>query len=296
MAFLYPFSHRTAERLRALPGPGGTHRWLAQVASGLRHVLSADRCFTFQRECCDAFVRHRPVPDAEIEAAVEFAYAGQPVARVNFGRQPVDWPDPNPALITQVLADVAPAFDAERDTGLAARDVLPHLFRPGELVCTGRNTERAMVRPLEETLADADWLQFIVVNPMRERSALNHRGQPSPRCQNNTRTRRYLVAEFDDPALTKAQQARLLTQLAAFAPLVLVVDSGGKSLHGWFRVDRYNARDQVRFFGAACLLGADPTRWDLCGWLRMPGGLRVVAGVPAVRQRIVHFHPEAAHA
>lgn len=295
MAFLYPFSQKTAERLRAMPGPGGTHRWLAQVASGLRHLLSADKCFAFLRRCCDDFVVHRPVPDAEIEGAVEFAYAGRPAAQINFGRHPVDWPEPNPALIAKVLADVAPAFDVERDSGLAASDVLPRLFRPGELVCSGRNTERAMVRPLEETLADADWLQFIVVNPMRERTALNYRGKPSPRCQNNTGLRRHLVAEFDDPNLPKAQQARLITQLATFVPLVLVVDSGGKSLHGWFRVDRYNARDQVRFFCVACLLGADATRWDICGWLRMPGGLRVVEGVPAVRQRVLYFKPEAAH-
>ena len=296
MATLYPFSHRTAERLNAMPGPGGTHRWLAQVASGLRHLLSAEQSFAFLRRCCDEFVVHRPVPDAEIEGAVELAYAGRPSAQVNFGRHPVDWPEPHPALIAKALTDALPAFDVEADTDLAASNILPRLFGPGELVCTGRNTERAMVRPLEETLADADWLQFIVVNPMRDRTGLNHRGKPSPRCQNNTGLRRHLVAEFDDPSLSKEQQARLITRLNAFVPLVLVVDSGGKSLHGWFRVDHLNARDQVRFFCVACLLGADPTRWDICGWLRMPGGLRVVEGVPAVRQRVLYFNPEVAHA
>jgi phosphoglycolate phosphatase-like HAD superfamily hydrolase len=75
-----------------------------------------------------------------------------------------------------------------------------------------------------------------------------------------------------------------------------VVDSGGKSLHGWFRVDGLNTRDQVRFFWVACLLGADPTRWDVCGWLRMPAGLRVVNGVPATRQRIIHFNTDTANA
>lgn len=296
MAALYPFSHQTAERLRAMPGPGGTHRWLAQVASGLRHLLSADQSFAFLRRCCDRFVVHRPVPDAEIEGAVELAYAGRPAAAVNFGRHPVDWPQPSPNLIAKVLVDVPPSFDAAGDTGLTARDVLPHLFRPGELVCTGRNTERAMVRPLEETVADADWLQFIVVNPMRGRTALNHQGKPSPRCQNNTGLRRHLVAEFDDPTLSKAQQVCLITRLATFVPLLLVVDSGGKSLHAWFRVDALSVRDQVRFFCVACLLGADPTRWDICGWLRMPGGLRVVEGVPAVRQRVLHFNANTPHA
>jgi hypothetical protein len=294
MALLYPFTHRTAERLRAMPGPGGTHRWLAQVASGLRHLLNADESFAFLRRCCDEFVVHRSVPDAEIEGAVEFAYPERQTAKLNFGRHPVVWPESNPTLIAKVLAGVLPAFDVEHDTGFAAGDVLPCLFRPGELVCAGPNTDHAMVRPIEETIVDAHQLQFIVVNPMRDRMALNYMGKSSPRCQNNTGLRRHLVAEFDDPTLSKTQQARLITQLASFIPLILVVDSGGKSLHAWFRVNQINARDQVRFFCVACLLGADPTRWDICGWLRMPGGLRLVESAPPVRQRILYFNPEAA--
>ena len=49
MAELYPFSNRTVELLRAPPAPGQTHRWLAKVACGLRHVLDADTCFAFDR-------------------------------------------------------------------------------------------------------------------------------------------------------------------------------------------------------------------------------------------------------
>jgi hypothetical protein len=142
---------------------------------------------------------------------------------------------------------------------------------------------------LSATLADAHLQQFIVPNPMRGRFALNFRGKPSPRCQNNTGQRRHLVIEFDAPTLTKPIQAVLLSKLAELVPLVLVVDSGGKSLHGWFRVDHLGLRDQARIFGVACLLGCDPTRWDICGWLRMPGGLRVAEGAPSIRQRIVHY-------
>jgi len=295
MASLYPFSQKTAERLSAMPGPGGTHRWLAQVASGLRYVLSADACFKFLRRCCDDAVSHRAVPDSEIAAAVDFAYGGHEVAKVNFGRGPVDWPDPDRILIDRVLAESSPAFDAQADTNLGPADVLPALFRPGELVCSGRTEWRAQVRPLEDTIADAPWLQFVVVNPMRGEQAVNSSGTVSVRCQNNTAMRRHLVAEFDDRSMSKSQQAQLIGKLATLAPLVLVVDSGGKSLHAWFRVDGMSARDQGRFFYVACLLGADPSRWDICGWLRMPGGLRVVEGAPSVRQRILHFNPKSSH-
>ena len=147
----------------------------------------------------------------------------------------------------------------------------------------------AMVRPLDAVIEDAALLQFIVVNPMKGVIATNQEGNPSARCQNNVRARRHVVAEFDDPALTKRMQAQVASALGQSAPLVLAVDSGGKSVHAWYRVDGMTDREQGRFFAAACALGADATRWDVCGWLRMPGGLRVVNEVPQKRQRILYF-------
>jgi hypothetical protein len=291
MAELYPFSNHTVELLRTMPPPGQTHRWLARVACALRHVLNADACFDFLRRCCDAGVTHRAVPDAEIEDAVDFAYAGDGTPRAVTPSRSLEWPPVSLALIERVLCDTPPLFDPGTDTGYTARDILPCLFYPEELVCVGPDASSAIIRPLPATLADAEFMQFIVPNPMRGRSALNYRGRLSPRCQNNTGPRRYLVLEFDGPTLTKPIQAVLLSRMAQLAPLILVVDSGGKSLHGWFRVDQFGLRDQARLFATGCLLGCDPTRWDLCGWLRMPGGLRRVEGVPSVRQRVVYLAP-----
>ena len=76
--------------------------------------------------------------------------------------------------------------------------------------------------------------------------------------------------------------------LAEAAPLVMAVDSGGKSVHAWFHVEGMGRQDQARFFAVACLFGADPTRWDICGWLRMPGGTREKADGSRVRQKILY--------
>lgn len=294
MASLYPFSQRTAERLAAMPGAGGTHRWLAQVASGVSQVLTPQKCFDFLRRCCDEHVAHRRVPDREIEGAVEFAYSDHSGAEaVNYGRRALEWPEANPDVIRKVLETVEPVFDGETSTGLRPGDVLPHLFRPGELVCTGADSERATVQPVEDVLTDAEGLQFICLNPMRGSLAVNHSGRPSARCQNNVMARRYLVAEFDDASLAKRSQAQLATALADMAPLVMAVDSGGKSVHAWYSVEAMSRQDQARFFAVACLLGADPTRWDICGWLRMPGGLRVKPDGARVRQRILYFNDRA---
>ena len=293
MAQVYPFSQRTAARLAEAPVAGETHRWLAQVASGVSQVLTAQKCFEFLRRCCDVHVAHRPVPDREIVAAVDFAYGsgvqGSGV-QANYGRRAIEWPDQNEEVIRRVLETVEPVFDGETSTGMRPSDVLPHLFRDGELVCTGADSDRATIRTVENVLCDADTLQFICVNPMRGSLAVNHAGRPSARCQNNVMVRRYLVAEFDDASLSKFQQAQLASALGDMAPLVMAVASGGKSVHAWYAVEAMTRQDQARFFAVACLLGADQTRWDICGWLRMPGGMRVKQDGSRVRQRILYWN------
>jgi len=291
MAKLYPFSRKTAQLLESMPEPGHTHRWLVRVACGLRHVIDADTGFAFLRHCCDRFVAHREIPDREIEDAVDFAYGGDGNPKPGAVSESIDWPEMNQALVEKALNTTEPLFDPAVDTGLSSREVLPALFHPNEFVCVGPTARTALVRSLNATLSDAALQQFIVPNPMRSRSALNYRGNPSGRCQNNTGLRRHLVIEFDVLTLTKQMQAQLLSKMASFVPLVLVVDSGGKSLHGWFRVDHLGLRDHVRLFFVGCLLGCDPSRWDICGWLRVPGGTRQVNGTPSIRQRIVYFKP-----
>lgn len=284
MANIYPISQKTVALLQNPPEPGNTHAWLPRVAGGLRHLLDAGGCFRFLRHCCNTYVRHRTVPDSEIRAAVEFVYGRSRGA----GPKPYAWPEPDPDLTARTILATHPLFDVGRDPGLAPAQVLRRLFQPGELVCVGAESSSALIRPLEDCLADAHLQQFIVVNPMRGSRALNKEGQSSCRCQSNVLLRRHLVAEFDDLSVTKPDQARLISKLATFLPLVLVVDSGGKSLHAWFRVEGVSVRDQARFFATACLLGADKSRWDSSGWLRMPGGLRVVQGLPSIQQRILH--------
>lgn len=288
----YLLSQRTIQRLAAMPGPGGTHRWLAQAAGGLRYALAPERCAEFLRRCCDDFVTHRDVPDREIEDAVSFVYGLNGERRQLTGGS--RWPAASPAAIARALEITTPLFDGQTDTGLKASDVLPLLFRPAELVCAGDVVNGAVVRPVEQVLADADTLQFICVNPMRAVKAVSHAGRPSARCQNNVLLRRHLVGEWDDASLTKRQQAQLASALADMAPLVMAVDSGGKSLHAWYAVETMSEHDLKRFFSVACLLGADATRSDICGWLRMPGGLRLKADGSRVRQKIVYWDADAA--
>lgn len=274
------------------PKQGETHAWLARAAGRLKQHVSAKRCFEFLREVCDVYVQHRDVPDAEIDAALKFVYADVPdKKRLQRGIAP-KFSQCDSGLIEKKLKDTLALFDPEVDTDLTAAEVLPRLFSPGDLICGGLIKTHAKIQTVQDWLKVAGDYQFVVPNPMRGAHGLNKLGKKSARCQSNVRYRRLLVAEFDDKALSKAMQAQLLSALDRIVPLKLAVDSGGKSLHGWFQVDHLSERNQVRFYMAACALGADPSRWDICGFVRMPGGTRKESmedgSEVLIRQRIVY--------
>src|SRR5262249_29861436 len=69
--------------------------------------------------------------------------------------------------------------------------------------------------------------------------------------------------------------AALLWTLAALAPLHLVVHSGGKSLHGWFKFQGATESQLDRFKSKALTLGAcSSTLSTPSQFVRMPDGTR----------------------
>ena len=290
MARLWPFSESTVRLLERPPEAGKTHRWLARAAGGLAAggMVTRESCVRFLRDVCGDWVSHRAVPEREIESAVRLAYDG-PAARGG-ARKPaaVKWP-PFDAAERAFAALAEPLFDGVTDTGMTADEALRGLFAPGELVCAGLRCECPVIRPVEVWMLRASDAQFVVANPMKGFDGLTKEGKPSARCQSNVGARRYVVAEFDDPDFGKPAQARVASALAEALPLRMVVDSGGKSLHCWYDVRGVACGEAAAFFAAAVKVGADATRWDPCGWVRMPGGLRRKADGTAVRQRVVYW-------
>ena len=131
--------------------------------------------------------------------------------------------------------------------------------------------------------------RFLVPNPMSGPMGETLDGKTSARCLGNTGSRRFLVVEcdfteehdrplFDHLHATDGTIADLcatiLGQLAQFAPLVMAVHSGGKSLHGWFSVLKEPEANLKRFMRWACLYGADKATWTRCQLVRMPCGVR----------------------
>ena len=123
---------------------------------------------------------------------------------------------------------------------------------------------------------------------MTARTGKTRDGRDSWRCLENTGRRRFLVVESDTG--TKPEQAAILARLAKLwdaIPLVLVVDSAGKSLHGWFDVRNVSERRTRLWFEMAVMLGADPHTWTRCQWVRMPGGTRLFGDGTTKRQEIL---------
>jgi hypothetical protein len=127
---------------------------------------------------------------------------------------------------------------------------------------------------------------LIVPSPMSDYDGLTKSGKVSKHTLANTGPRRYLVTEFDSGS--PDDQAALISHLGGFAPLVMVLSSGGKSLHAWWNCVGTNDELQLRFFRYAVSLGADPATWLRSQFVRLPQGWRADKDT---LQQVYYFNP-----
>ena len=125
-------------------------------------------------------------------------------------------------------------------------------------------------------------LALIVPNAMKSVWGTTQGGRESQRCLANVGARKFLVVEQDQGS--EDEQASVIHYLGGFLKLMLVVHSGGKSLHGWFYVE---GLEIGWFMNSACQLGADGSMRSSIQLARMPDGTRE----NGQRQRIIYFDP-----
>lgn len=273
MAELLPYHPKLVALLQENPAKGHGHHWFYKLSLHLRHYHNKKQAFSMLRACADSW-GDRVVPDAEIWKAVEKAFSCSGEERDDVITW--EWPRPDKDAIYEVVRNTE-ALEL-RDTGATTEQILAALFAPDELVCAGLSNESAGVETRDGILRYKDGaskLQYIVPSPMTDRKGVNKNGSASSRCLANTGRRRFLVVEND--CGTKIEQAHILNHLASVSehvPLRMVVDSGGKSLHGWFDVRRLEEPVIRAWFSYAVYLGADVHTWVRCQWVRMPGGTR----------------------
>ncbi len=213
------------------------------------------------------------------------------------------WPKANPARIAPIMQEgpsvvgltlLSPGPLDEEDAGRNAAPIVQALFAdadvPNPLLCIGKSSHEFATRPLSGLLKRGLLAncQFIVPARMTARTGKTKTGKESEHTLDNTGARRFVVVEFDTG--TADEHAARLWHLAGYAPLALVVHSGGKSLHGWFSCHGQAEGGLHRFMRYAASLGADPALFrNRSQFVRMPGGTRV----GGCRQSVFYYAPDA---
>lgn len=168
--------------------------------------------------------------------------------------------------------------------------ILRTLFPGDPLICIGKNSYEFWTKRISQFGRGVEFVQFIVPSPMSKPTGKIKDPEPggpteSAHTLDNTAARRFAVVEFDDG--TSDEHAAILWHLTEFAPLVMAVHSGGKSLHGWFYVDGEDESMILRFYRYAVCLGADYHTHLKSQFVRMPDGRRS----NGVRQAVHYFNP-----
>ncbi|MBX3739983.1 MAG: hypothetical protein KF712_03250 [Akkermansiaceae bacterium] len=281
---------------------GGIHPWLYRSAcllhrrGGPAGRLSNEEIHLVLRVAVAGC--GRPVPEKEIRDAVHNSSPDEMAKRQVAGGSPriSKWPLRDPLLQAKAIAesairqmvDLAKASPEPCQPPLAASAIIGTLFDDNPLICAGDDTRACNTMPRLCWGTKLDDLPLIVPSAMSAPL-----GKPqgkdywSPRTLENTGPRLYLVTEFDQG--TFDEQAALIWHLTTWAPLVMVVHSGGKSLHAWWYCRGVPEEKLRAFMHYAVSLGADPITWTRCQLVRMPGGLRD----GSLRQRVLYFNPGA---
>ena len=277
-------------------GEGRVHReWMMRAAWVCR--LNGR---TAEATCAElrSNITRRPDPANEIESAVQKVFATtERIVSKTYAPGPGRWPAVNCEQIEAIAAGGVGVADLweespvrlDGDTPQTAI-VLPVLFPGDPWLCIGSRCD-FLTEKLSAVVTRAHTFPQIVPSPMRAKYGTTKDGKRSQHTLEATGLRRFVVIEGDkiggEPT-PKDAQAAILLHLAKRAPLALVVDSAGKSLHGWFFCQAAEEHKLSRFFSYAVSLGADPGMWTRSQFARMPDGTRD----NGKRQNILFFNPE----
>jgi hypothetical protein len=187
--------------------------------------------------------------------------------------------------------------------------ILIGLFGFGTLIGSARRVDQLHVRCVTDQSDQLSDQSFVCPNPLRSRNG--------GKTQSNIRELHFMIPEWDlsddaddlRPIAILYKEMRVELSLSAFdfgaillrhlevqfpqIPLRLVVNSGNKSLHGWFDVRDITGEEVERFSEYALSLGCDNLISDPSHWVRMPNGTRrnEVGVNLLIKQSAVYFAP-----
>jgi hypothetical protein len=270
----------------------GVHSWLFTVSRNLHAHIEPDAIVSLLGERIANCGRR--VTPREIENAVNSsqACAWRPIGSNLMGRMPATlkrscngsdgpprWPKLDEKERAAVIAKgggLAELWEMSNprldDDEPVTEHVIDMLFPGNPLLCCGESSYRFDTKHREDWRGQMSKMPLIVPSSMSSHTGLTQDGKESAHTLANTGSRRFLIVEFDNGS--QDNQAALLMHLGSTAPLVCVVHSGGKSLHGWFYAVGHSEGAVESFFRYAVSIGADMATWTRSQFVRMPDGLR----------------------
>jgi hypothetical protein len=320
-----PFPKFLDELLANPPTAGtGVHNWLFKVSRQLHaHMGMVEMENFLQKKVkgCGRYVPIREIRDA-IQHSASCAWTpGGKTEQSYFGPHHSQ-KDSKPALevIDRIVHEGAGVYDLWEQSphrfgdadGPPQTEMLIDALFPGDpLLCVAESNSEFSTRRRNVWRGHLSRLPLIVPNPMTKIVGKTKDGRISEHTLDATGPTVWLVPEFDfipfardgttpciwKPYIERWEEAgisildacsALLWTLGSLAPLVLVVFSGGKSLHGWFRVRGSSEQQFKEFTQMALRLGAcSSTINNRSQFVRMPDGLRN----GYIRQLAWYFNP-----
>jgi hypothetical protein len=271
--------------------PGGFHNWLFCAARALwkcgRSEYDIRSILESAAANCGRFVPQREIDDAIRNSQVS---ALQPLS-VRHRPWPALNREQREAVIQKAKFSLVDLWEASpvkfRDNEQHTEEIIDSLFRGNPLLCCGKTQADFATRPRSQWRGELSKQQFLVPSPMIAWVGRTQQGKDSAHTKANTGSRWFLVIEQDTGSVD--EQAAVLWYLASLAPLLLVVHSGGKSVHSWFHCKDQDEEKILRpFMRVAVLLGADHSTWTRSQFVRMPDGTRA----DGKRQAVYYFRPE----
>lgn len=298
---------RYHDSLRNIPpsGGGGCHRALLGVANlGRRAGVGRDQ---IAQDLAAHVHGTRTVTGAEVAAAVNKAFdstspntpyvntrAATPPAAVD-GEKLLNAVVERGAIISEAdLWELSPVR-IHWPPACDATEILRLLYRPEEQLFIGTRHDAGA----EHVLPVSEWIrrfehriavpEHIIPNPLTGEQGHTKEGKPSYRADSCVRAFRFAVVEFD----TMPRERQINFWAGVPLPVVALLDSGDKSIHGWIRIDAINAHEWTRrvenkLFAFLIALGADGACKNEARLSRMSGHFRAEKGR---WQRLLYLNP-----
>jgi hypothetical protein len=255
--------------------------------AGLSAGEAEQRILAFQGQT------RRPLKTSEVRRAVEKAYQTILPPDPNFQKKEKEKWQPRqtasafrPSRKGITAADIWDISPCRIDGGINQRMVLEWLYPdPEGLICVGKSAFDFRTGHLARFKdASLNACQFVVPGYMSKVKGLTQEGTESMHCLDNCGPRRFCVCDFDEPK--SAEHPSIIWYLKDLFDLVMVISSGGKSLHAWFNVP---ASLEPEFWKVAIQMGADAALMrNRSSFVRMPFGTRDNGHA----QQLFYFNPE----